>query len=336
MVRLVKAARELDALGLPPPPPAEEARLRGRLHSRTATQASVSLPLRRRQRLLRDGPRAELDLLVRLLADRGHARSSRPRRPSTSSSAASSASSPACGCSTSAAAGDPWRSTPPGGTASRWSASRSPRSSSEGRRTGRRGRPGATRSRSACRTTGRSPTVRSTRSAASACSSTSAWSARGVPRRPAHLLVPGGRLLNHAISRPEPSSRPSVSARSFIGRYVFPDAALLEVGTVVSAMQDEGLEVRDVQSLREHYARTLRAWVGQPRGELGRSRSARRPRSGPGLASLHGRVGDRLRAAPHVDPPGAGGEHAPDRRLRHARHPRRHRRRRAPRLTWTD
>jgi cyclopropane-fatty-acyl-phospholipid synthase len=76
-----------------------------------------------------------------------------------------------------------------------------------------------------------------------------------------NLLVPGGRLLNHAISRPEPSSRPSVSRRSFIGRYVFPDAALLEVGTVVSAMQDEGLEVRDVQSLREHYARTLRAWV---------------------------------------------------------------------------
>jgi cyclopropane-fatty-acyl-phospholipid synthase len=76
-----------------------------------------------------------------------------------------------------------------------------------------------------------------------------------------NLLVPGGRLLNHAISRPEPSSKPAVSTRSFIGRYVFPDAALLEVGTVISAMQDEGFEVRDVQSLREHYARTLRAWV---------------------------------------------------------------------------
>ena len=73
--------------------------------------------------------------------------------------------------------------------------------------------------------------------------------------------MPGGRLLNHAISRPEPSSRPAVSKRSFIGRYVFPDAALLEVGTIISAIQEEGPEVREVQSLREHYARTLRAWV---------------------------------------------------------------------------
>jgi cyclopropane-fatty-acyl-phospholipid synthase len=42
---------------------------------------------------------------------------------------------------------------------------------------------------------------------------------------------------------------------------VFPDGELLEVGTVVTAMQDLGFEVRDVESLREHYARTLRAWV---------------------------------------------------------------------------
>ena len=35
-------------------------------------------------------------------------------------------------------------------------------------------------------------------------------------------------------------------------------------------MQDAGFEVRHVESLREHYALTLRAWVAQPRGELGR------------------------------------------------------------------
>jgi cyclopropane-fatty-acyl-phospholipid synthase len=46
-----------------------------------------------------------------------------------------------------------------------------------------------------------------------------------------------------------------------MARYVFPDGALLEVGALVSAMQNVGLEVRDVESLREHYARTLRAWV---------------------------------------------------------------------------
>lgn len=75
------------------------------------------------------------------------------------------------------------------------------------------------------------------------------------------LLRPRGRLLNHAISRPTPEDRPAINPRSFIGRYVFPDGELLEVGTVVSAMQRLGLEVRDVESLREHYGTTLRAWV---------------------------------------------------------------------------
>lgn len=75
------------------------------------------------------------------------------------------------------------------------------------------------------------------------------------------LLRPGGRLLNHAISRPSPDGNTTVSSRSFMGRYVFPDAALVEVGTLVSAMHRSQLEVRDVESLREHYAKTLRAWV---------------------------------------------------------------------------
>jgi cyclopropane-fatty-acyl-phospholipid synthase len=74
------------------------------------------------------------------------------------------------------------------------------------------------------------------------------------------LLRPGGRLLNHAISR-RPGPRTAVAPRSFMGRYVFPDAELHEVGTVVSAMQRSGFEARHLESLREHYALTLRAWV---------------------------------------------------------------------------
>jgi cyclopropane-fatty-acyl-phospholipid synthase len=66
-------------------------------------------------------------------------------------------------------------------------------------------------------------------------------------------------LLNHAISRP--AGHPGFEKNSFIARYVFPDGELQEVGTVVSAMQAEGFEVRDVESLREHYGLTLRAWV---------------------------------------------------------------------------
>jgi len=73
------------------------------------------------------------------------------------------------------------------------------------------------------------------------------------------LVRPGGRVLNHAISRPPGRSR--FARASFIDRFVFPDGELHEVGTVVSAMQEHGLEVRDVESLREHYAKTLRCWV---------------------------------------------------------------------------
>ena len=73
------------------------------------------------------------------------------------------------------------------------------------------------------------------------------------------LLRPEGRLLNHAISRTRGDD--PLNPKSFVARYVFPDGELVEVGRVVSAMQDAGLECRDVESLREHYGRTLRAWV---------------------------------------------------------------------------
>ncbi len=72
------------------------------------------------------------------------------------------------------------------------------------------------------------------------------------------LLAPTGRLLNHAISSYGGSR---ISGRSFIGRYVFPDGELQDVGDVVLAMERAGFEVRDVESLREHYSRTLHAWV---------------------------------------------------------------------------
>ncbi len=72
------------------------------------------------------------------------------------------------------------------------------------------------------------------------------------------LLVPEGRLLNHAISSVDGSR---LRRRSFAGRYVFPDGELLDVGDTVLAVEDAGLEVRDVESLREHYATTLRCWV---------------------------------------------------------------------------
>lgn len=73
------------------------------------------------------------------------------------------------------------------------------------------------------------------------------------------LLRPEGRLLNHGITHP-PAIK-GFSHDSFLDRYVFPDGELHEMGAVASAAQRCGFEVRDVESLREHYARTLRHWV---------------------------------------------------------------------------
>lgn len=71
-------------------------------------------------------------------------------------------------------------------------------------------------------------------------------------------LRPGGRLLNHAISAPGGGK---IGRDTFVGRYVFPDGELIDAGVSVLAMERAGFEVRDVESLREHYAHTLRAWV---------------------------------------------------------------------------
>jgi cyclopropane-fatty-acyl-phospholipid synthase len=75
------------------------------------------------------------------------------------------------------------------------------------------------------------------------------------------LLRPGGRLLNHGISRPNDISKARVSPRGFIARYVFPDGELHEVGSVITTLQRSGFEARHMESIREHYALTLRAWV---------------------------------------------------------------------------
>ena len=54
---------------------------------------------------------------------------------------------------------------------------------------------------------------------------------------------------------------PLPGGRSFVDRFVFPDGELHEIGKMVSIMQSAGFEARHVESLREHYGNTLRAWV---------------------------------------------------------------------------
>ena len=87
----------------------------------------------------------------------------------------------------------------------------------------------------------------------------------GVKMYPAYFaflrdrLRPGGRLLNHGITRPD-NRHAGLPRRGFIGRYVFPDGELTGSGDIVSAMEDANLEVQHHENLRVHYARTLQAW----------------------------------------------------------------------------
>ena len=71
-------------------------------------------------------------------------------------------------------------------------------------------------------------------------------------------LRPGGRLLNHCITRTRTTE--GVKSKGFIDRYVFPDGELEAVGPIISAMQDHGFEIRHEENLREHYALTLKGW----------------------------------------------------------------------------
>ncbi|HKV78088.1 MAG TPA: cyclopropane-fatty-acyl-phospholipid synthase family protein [Candidatus Sulfotelmatobacter sp.] len=72
------------------------------------------------------------------------------------------------------------------------------------------------------------------------------------------LLRPGGAFLNHGIAVP---ANQSPNGASFIDRYVFPDGELVPLNTSLRAAEGSGFEIRDVESLREHYALTLHHWV---------------------------------------------------------------------------
>ncbi len=74
-----------------------------------------------------------------------------------------------------------------------------------------------------------------------------------------HLLKPGGVFLNQAITLH--AHTPIPRGRFFAHQYVFPDGELRPVSTTLRHAEAAGFEVRDVESLREHYFRTLRCWI---------------------------------------------------------------------------
>lgn len=69
---------------------------------------------------------------------------------------------------------------------------------------------------------------------------------------------PGGRVLVQQMSRPDgrwPGGGP------FIESFIAPDMYMRPVGSTVDLLEASGLEVRDVHAMREHYVLTVAGWI---------------------------------------------------------------------------
>ncbi|MEV7504598.1 cyclopropane-fatty-acyl-phospholipid synthase family protein [Streptomyces sp. NPDC093018] len=133
-------------------------------------------------------------------------------------------------------------------------------------------------------------------------------------RRLYGLLKPGGRLLNHQIARRPQTDESAYSVDEFIDAYVFPDGELAPIGTTVTQLERAGFEVRDVEALREHYARTLREWVTNLEADWdravrltspGRARVWQLYMAASALAFEHNRIGINQVLAVRTPPSGA-------------------------------
>jgi cyclopropane-fatty-acyl-phospholipid synthase len=110
------------------------------------------------------------------------------------------------------------------------------------------------------------------------------------------VLRPGGRALVQQMSRDDVAP----GGGAFIETYIAPDMHMKSLATTVRLLSDGGLEVRDVQALREHYAWTVAAWARTLEsrwdqavsliGEVG-ARVWRLYLAGGGLAFAEGRMG---------------------------------------------
>jgi cyclopropane-fatty-acyl-phospholipid synthase len=106
------------------------------------------------------------------------------------------------------------------------------------------------------------------------------------------LLRTGGLFLNHGIALRV--NEPKPKGPNFMSRYVFPDGDLVPINATLRFAEAVGFEVRDVESLREHYALTLRHWAR--RLELAPwSGDRRRGRANlPGMETILARFNSRI------------------------------------------
>ena len=308
-LRGVRARRELGALGPPPAAPAAQAELRGRLHSKLRDRSRDQPPLRPVQRLLRADP-GRVDGVLHAATGRPTTRRTRsPTRSATSStwSATSSASARDAAARRRLRLGFAVACTPPSTTASRSSASRSPPS----RRqfiddADRRARAGGQR---------RDPAARLPRCDRAGRLRRRRLARDGRARRRAQLPDVRRRAARGRQARRPAcwSSRCRAGRRHpgggpFIESFIAPDMHMRPVGETVALLEAAGLEVRDVHALREHYVRTVAAWLRHFEANCGRSSrwSARRSRASGGstssaaaMAFRDGRMGvDQILARP--------------------------------------
>ena len=78
------------------------------------------------------------------------------------------------------------------------------------------------------------------------------------------LLRPRGRLLIQQMSRPGGATGGTTRMRPgggpFIESYIAPDMHMRPLSQTLGHLEVAGFEIRDVEALREHYVRTVRAW----------------------------------------------------------------------------
>jgi cyclopropane-fatty-acyl-phospholipid synthase len=79
----------------------------------------------------------------------------------------------------------------------------------------------------------------------------------------ARVLAPGGRVLNHGITRLPAEKGGVYKGGDFSNRYVFPDGELLNLSRMQLAFERAGFEALNIENLHTDYAETLRHWTAR-------------------------------------------------------------------------
>ena len=74
-------------------------------------------------------------------------------------------------------------------------------------------------------------------------------------------LRPGGRVLIQQMSRSNDAVGDRPGGGPFIETYIAPDMHMKPLAKTIGLIAGAGLEIRDVQAMREHYPQTVAAWA---------------------------------------------------------------------------